>query len=1452
MTFGWTGINEYRCIEVKDRNGNYIAVNYDWRGDIQNVTDTLGRVITFNYDANTNLSSITQTWNGQTTPHTWASFGWENLTMQPSLAGVVGTHSGETIPVLKMVGFGDGTYTKFIHDGNGEVTRITQYASDSNPTTDNHPRNYTAFDYDSATNDCPRLTAMRTWAEYWTGLNAVPTEVTTYFGMDGDAHVMTAPDGTVYKETYGGSADAAWIRGLVKSSEVWAGGVQQKFSTLTWTQDNTSVSYKTNPRVIETNVYDSSGNRRRTTIDYRVATYAQYGLPYFVTEYAADGLTEIRRAYTDYNLSQPYLDRRIIGLPTAVHLTDSNGYQSKVTYGYDDPEKITSQATTATLHDQSYDASFTVRGNVTSVSRWDVTDINNGSKALTTFMSYNAAGSVLSTTDPAVHTDSIGYADSFSDGNNGRNTFAYPTLLTDADEFNSSVQYNFDFGAKTRVEGPPSQNQPNGIIQTFAYDGAGRLQRTTTSNTGAYTHYVYGPFWVQSFASVNNVAQNYLDSDLYSIQVLDGVGRVFGTASNHPGSVGGYRLAVTIYDGMGRGVLQTRPFEVDSSWTAAGDDVGGVPPIAQSYDWKGRPRITTNTDGTQKYASYSACGCAGGEVTTLTDEVGRQQKVYSDVLGRKWKSEVLNWDGSVYSATTNSFNARDQVTLARQWAGAESGGGAYQDTIMTYDGYGRLHSKHVPEQNAGTATTWSYNPDDTINSVTDARGASGSYTYNSRRLLTEISYSAPAGITPTSNVTFSYDAAGNRTSMIDGMGSQSYVYDDLSRISSETRTFTGVSGSFTLSYEYNLAGELKKFTDATGMAINYGLDSSGRLNAVTGSGNLYSNVSNYASNFQYRAWGGLKGMTDGSNRSSSWTYNTRLQPLHFEVSGNLVSQSYDYNPDGRISFVHNTTDGSFDRSYSYDHVARLGGAASGGVARGDSGATPYNEGFGYDAFNNLTMRSTVSWGQDEMLDGATYTNNLRAGWGYDANGNNTSIGSRTYVFDAAGQITLMTGQQWQGTYIGVSEASAYDGEGKKVREVTSGQSTYYLRSSVMGDAIVEEINSSGQKNVGYVYAGGSLLARQETGVGIAWKHVDPVGASEYSSYNGNSNVDRTEFDPLGANVPLEYTPPPAVQSTGDFGEGQIGSIFDRRWANLFDTSSGCSVQGVAASCHDGMSAINNLGVARPNLIQVTINITYQNGGRRTIQFVTTSAVIGSGFNHTFRRSAAVAAATAWNRGLQDGAANALIDSIFAGFAAEADQARRFAHASQNSRQLTGTEVEKLGSNLQKLLDDPECGKFITAMLDNLPKDVWKTSKYGGSLTAAFNRIQNGGGFWSGDTGAKAAAITDPNRMSTTFNSQRVTPALSSDQAWRQLGAAFTLVHELTHVFTNAPNSGSYGHEDMARAAFNAANGLGLDVRSALMLELPTADQYGSGDDYDLALSSYYDRTLAYACRKVKL
>ena len=199
--------------------------------------------------------------------------------------------------------------------------------------------------------------------------------------------------------------------------------------------------------------------------------------------------------------------------------------------------------------------------------------------------------------------------------------------------------------------------------------------------------------------------------------------------------------------------------------------------------------------------SYGGCGCAGGEVTTTRDERGRRKRYTKDVLGRLVRVQELNWleHQGVYSTTQYPYNGRDQLTQINQ---------AGQVRTFTYDGHGRLWQRTTPEQ--GT-TSYTYNSDDLPQTIQDARQATTTYSYNNRHLVTALSYGVPAGVAATPNVTYSYDAAGNRTGMTDGLGSLSYSYDQLSRLISETRTFNGL-GAYTLSYQYNVGGAVTQVT----------------------------------------------------------------------------------------------------------------------------------------------------------------------------------------------------------------------------------------------------------------------------------------------------------------------------------------------------------------------------------------------------------------------------------------------------------------------------------------------------------------------------------------------------------------------------------------------------------------------------------------------------------------
>ncbi len=587
---------------------------------------------------------------------------------------------------------------------------------------------------------------------------------------------------------------------------------------------------------------------------------------------------------------------------------------------------------------------------------------------------------------------------------------------------------------------------------------------------------------------------------------------------------------------MGRVWKQSNPTEVNSSWAPVGDDAAGMYYTQQSYDWKGRLLVTTNTDLTTKTASYAGCGCAGGEVVTLTDEgtldggvnKRRQQKVYSDVLGRPVKTEILNWQGGgVYSATLNTYNVRDQVTQIRQYAGAE-GSGTYQDTTMTYDGYGRLKTKHVPEQNPGAHTVWTYNPDDTINTLTDARGATTTFTYNSRHLPTAVTHA----LTGQPNVTasFSYDAAANRTTMTDGLGTTSYSYDQLSRLALETRGFSGV-GNFTLSYQYNLANDLSSLTSPSPITVNYTRDSSSRLTTITRPGQPL------ASAIFYRASGTMKHMLYGDGSTMDVTFNSRLQPATFSIPGK-IAKSYSYHDDGTLRFSSDSTDHCFDRSYSFDHEGRLKSALSGAEARGEGTTTnrPYNQTYGYDAFAHMTQRTVKTWWTGDASISNTYLNNRQQGinWHYDADGRLVD-GNDHYAYDAAGRNSYVETPSF------TTATMTYDGDGRQAKTVETyydeewnqyTETKYYLRSTVLGGQLMAEVDPWGQFLRTFVYAGPAVLGwiwHSYSGDTMVWEQRDPSGATV-------RGIGEQELDPLGADAgTFAFAVPPTERALVSYG-----------------------------------------------------------------------------------------------------------------------------------------------------------------------------------------------------------------------------------------------------------------------------------------------------------------------------
>ncbi|MDH3530221.1 MAG: VCBS repeat-containing protein, partial [Acidobacteriota bacterium] len=781
----------FRAKEIKDRNGNYVLVAHDEYGLLDTVTDTLGRIIEVHYDYELYPTSVTQQWKtgngaGSTVTHTYATFTYGDIQVDPdfdSSLGVFGPDGGTDVKSLTRVTYADSSATEFDYNDYGQVEKVTNKAPDS------HILNYTSTNLDTpgtGLSDVPRFSETRNWVENFNIVSGSEQEVVytntfttgqTIPDVGGTGTLiqvsMTGHPTSNTSKTYVG--ETGWMESLPIISEDWAdsgsGLTRKRWSTSLWTQDDTNLAYINNPRVTETKIGDDEiAAVRRSTTEYRIVPYtniAEYGLVESVKVYDSDQSTVLMEVQTDYNLSSAYTDRRIIGLPSEVRGYGFENSQlalvSKVTYGYDE-ENFTFETNQVpnigTGHDATnYGSAFvTGRANLTSATRHDVT---GQTASVTSKTRYDIAGSPVASLDPLNRKVRTEYTDNFNDASNP-GTFAYPTKVIDPAGEYSRVQYRFDIGANVWADSPhPSNSQNRGKETTRAYDSLGRLERQTLVNTGAYTRYVYPSSQVRSevYTTIVDTNGNGADSadEVLSESLFDGAGRTLQSRTEHPGSTGGFAGSIAEYNKLGQLKRSTVPTEITSSYTPTGDDTSWLWQ-EKEYDWNGRVVREINTDGTDRLISYSGCGCAGITETTIesesvprddipTQNARRKQKVYTDILGRNFKTEIYNWTGGVYTTTVQTFNGRDQVISTEQFEGTANPANTKQTVTTTYDGHGRMKTRHYPIEDSNAYTEWNYNSDDTVHQLIDPRLVIKQFTYEAERgLLEKIEYLPPAGI----------------------------------------------------------------------------------------------------------------------------------------------------------------------------------------------------------------------------------------------------------------------------------------------------------------------------------------------------------------------------------------------------------------------------------------------------------------------------------------------------------------------------------------------------------------------------------------------------------------------------------------------------------------------------------------------------------------------------------
>jgi len=349
---------------------------------------------------------------------------------------------------------------------------------------------------------------------------------------------------------------------------------------------------------------------------------------------------------------------------------------------------------------------------------------------------------------------------------------------------------------------------PNGHHTGYTYDANGYLNSTTTP-LGHQTQWAYDALGFQTSRTDAMGRTTTYTPDawerLTTLTYPDSTTRTYGYDPN--GNLTSFNNAV---------VSITRSYDADNRLLA--DYYSGVRAVSHTYDAAGQNgMLSTTTDflGNVHAFTYTArnqlsqASIPGQTVSYIYDPNGNQSNAYlpnglrtdTYYLANNWRSSVYNVSnttGAVLSAYDCAFNADGQIIYTLEGHSTNPSTNNETTENFGYDGLGHLTS----EVRNGTAPeNISYAYDAAGNRVSQSGSAlNGTLSYDADDELTGFTYSGASY----ASATFGYDANGERTTETTGLSASGGGYGTQYGYDFEGN-LTGISaaGSSPVSFEYD-------------------------------------------------------------------------------------------------------------------------------------------------------------------------------------------------------------------------------------------------------------------------------------------------------------------------------------------------------------------------------------------------------------------------------------------------------------------------------------------------------------------------------------------------------------------------------------------------------------------------------------------------------------------------
>jgi RHS repeat-associated protein len=589
---------------------------------------------------------------------------------------------------------------------------------------------------------------------------------------------------------------------------------------------------------------------------------------------------------------------------------------------------------------------------------------------------------------------------------------------------------------------------------------------------------------------------------------------------------------------------------------------------------------TLNTDGLlikQQQQQFN-------ELSQLIAQVGANYRIDHQYNGQGLLTKTINGLGNSTSQAFDALNRLVETTDAANGVVYQGYNSLNQVTHITdqrgltteyqYNGFGEKVKQISPD--TGT-TVYQYNNAGLLSGKVDNVGQVTEYDYDAIGRVTHAHYVDAAN----DDVFYQYDeqaelaelplaagaeayAVGQTSQVIDSSGSSQYRYNAKGQVTAKVYQLHGES--YSQQNLYNNRGQLKAQTYPSGMAVNYGYDSLGRVNSINSQTAGIDNRQAIIDNVAYLPFAGVERIdyANGVSQHNIQDIDGRLESIRLNKGFNsLHRREYNYDAANQIVDIVNVLDSRLSQHYDYDELSRLVNA------QGEYGELNYH----YDEVGNRLSRkwqlNNKQMKTDERYQYADNSNQLELvanssqtstrEFNYNDNGNTEfdSKQGKTLTYNAANRLSHITFTD------GSKAAYIYNAKGQRVIKTladASGKVTTTHYHFNQQDLLIAETHDNGQPLVEYIYLNKQRVASlryQEAEALIEFVHNDHLGSPMLQTNDEGELIWRNQALPFGQ----EYQASITEQGFGFPGQYQdVESGYSYNYFRDYDSSLGRYIQ----------------------------------------------------------------------------------------------------------------------------------------------------------------------------------------------------------------------------------------------------------------------------------------------------